>query len=248
MNDKNYTSPAIILVNPQMGENIGAAARAMLNCGLNDLRIVNPRDGWPNPAAYANSSGAMDIMPEVRVYDSTRDALADCNYALATTARPRDMVKDVYTCKSAAKEIVKRKNSNEQTAILFGAERTGLENEDVSLCHGIITIPLNPEFCSLNLGQAVLLAAYELFQLQDNTDEHIVSGDNQPASMKEQISLYDRLEDELSNHGFFRAEGIQPLVMKNLRNFFGRANPTEQEVRTFHGIISALIGHKIKGE
>lgn len=246
MDKKEYKSPAIILVKPQMGENIGAAARAMLNCGLNDLRLVNPRDGWPNIEAERNSAGAIDIMPKVRVYNSTKDALADCHYALATTARPRDMVKDIFTCKSAAEKIKNKNCEGNKTAILFGAERTGLENEDISLCHGIITIPLNREFCSLNLGQAVLLVAYELFQIKDATKNHFVSGNTETASMEELISMYERLEDELEKHNFFRAKGIKPVVMKNLRNFFGRANPTKQEVRTFQGIISALIGNKSK--
>ena len=237
--------PAIILVNPQMGENIGAAARAMMNCGLDDLRLVNPRDGWPNAQATANAVGALEKMPPVQVFKSVKDAITDCHFVLATTARPRDMTKSVYTAKSAASEIHTRASKSEKSAVLFGAERAGLENDDVALSHGIVTIPMNPEFTSLNLAQGVLLVAYEWFQAQDKTaaiqphaPEELI------ANAKNLNEMLDRLENELEDRHFFRTEGHKPIMKRNIRNMLSRANLTDQEVRTMHGIISALIGNK----
>ena len=153
--------PVIVLVNPQMGENIGAAARAMFNCGIDELRIVNPRDGWPNEKAHIMSSGAFDKLPPVKVHATTAEALADCHYPYATTARIRDMIKPVLTAKEAAGDCRAREAAGQKCAYLFGAERAGLDNKDVALSHSIITIPVNPDFSSLNLGQGVLLCAYE---------------------------------------------------------------------------------------
>ena len=239
------TKPAIILVNPQMGENIGAAARAMMNCGLDDLRLVNPRDGWPNDRATSNAVGALEKMPPVQVFNRTKEAIADCHSVLATTARPRDMSKAVYTAKSAAQTIHEKAAKTEKTALLFGAERTGLENDDVALAHGIITIPLNPDFTSLNLGQCVLLTAYEWFQEQDKTAPF------QPHETEDEIAtaenlniMLDRLEEELEAKNFFRTEGHKPIMKRNIRTMFSHALFTEQELRTMHGIISALIGNK----
>lgn len=235
-------APAIILIEPQMGENIGAAARAMLNCGLVDLRLVRPRDGWPNERADAMSSGAFDQMPEVQIFERTQDALEDRHYSYATTARPRDMVKPVFTARSAAEDIHAR--TNQKTAFLFGPERAGLGNEDVALANAIITIPVNPAFPSLNLGQGVLLCAYEWFQAQDQTPARIQ--DNDPAPHAELGALVRRLEEELDAHHFFKSDDMKPTVLRNLKNTFGRAEMTHQEIQTFHGIISALIGKKGK--
>ena len=236
--------PAIILVEPQMGENIGAAARAMLNCGLTDLRIVNPRDGWPNERATAMSSGALDKMPPVRVFDTTAQAVADLQYVYATTARPRDMTKPVFTARAAADDIKAR--AGQATGYLFGPERAGLSNDDVALAHAIITIPMNPDFSSLNLGQGVLLCAYEWFQAMDDTPGHIDPAAEAPAPHGEMDELFGRLEGELSEGGFFRTQELRPNVMRNLKNMFLRMNMTSQEVRTFHGIITTLIGRKQK--
>ena len=234
--------PLIVLVDPQMGENIGAAARAMLNCGLDDLRIVNPRDGWPNERADAMSAGALEIMPPVGVYDSTAAAIADCHYVVATTARARGMVKPILTPRAAGAELAKRQAEGQRTAILFGAERSGLTNDDTALAHAIVTIPLNPSFSSLNLGQAVLLLAYEWsLHNMDAPERHMPTGDSLPASHDKLAELCDRLESEMDSHGFFRSPDQRPAIMRNLRNMLGRADMTEQEVRTFHGIISALI-------
>ena len=236
------TGPLIVLVDPQMGENIGAAARAMLNCGLDGLRIVNPRDGWPNERADAMSAGALEIMPPVGVYDSTAAAIADCHYVVATTARARGMVKPILTPRAAGAELAKRQAEGQRTAILFGAERSGLTNDDTALAHAVVTIPLNPSFSSLNLGQAVLLLAYEWSLHQSVApDRHMPTGDSLPASHDKLAELCDRLESEMDSHGFFRSPDQRPAIMRNLRNMLGRADMTEQEVRTFHGIISALI-------
>jgi tRNA/rRNA methyltransferase len=252
MTEKDHTqlleikkAPIIILIEPQMGENIGGSARAMLNCGIKELRIVNPRDGWPNDKAIAMSSGAIDKMPEIKVFNSTHEAVSDLNFVLATTARLRDMSKGVYTASGAADEALKRINNEQDVGVLFGGERSGLSNEDIALSHAIITIPLNPEFSSLNLAQAVLLFSYEWSKLIDNTEEYqLQTGDSKPASHSELSELTARLEDELEKHHFFRNPEMRPSIMRNLKNMFGRADMTEQEIRTFHGIISALTGKK----
>ena len=239
--------PAIILVSPQMGENIGAAARAMCNFGLTELRLVNPRDGWPSATAEANASGAFDIIPPPEVFDSTADALKPYHTVYATTARPRDMRKKVLTPKQAAAEIKAKQQTGEKTAILFGGERAGLTNDDISLAHHIISAPVNPEFSSINLAQSVLLIANEIFQANDDTlPETLPTGDSVPVSHEELNALMERLEQELDDHGFFRSKDLKPTMVRNIRNIFSRADMTEQEVRTLQGIISALTGKKLK--
>lgn len=233
--------PAIILVRPQMGENIGAAARAMMNFNLSDLRLVAPRDGWPNPRAIDMASGALDIMPEPQIFETLHEALADCQYALATTARRRDMVKPVFTPQGAMPELHK----HSKTALVFGPERTGLENDDLALCNGFITVPTNPDFASINLGQSVLLLAYEWMRSIDGTpDQELPTGNSAPASHQELEDFFTRLEKELEAGHFFRDEGLRPTMVRNIRSSLIRATPTEQEVRTWHGIISSLIGNK----
>lgn len=235
-------TPSIVLVNPQLGENIGAAARAMLNFGLTDLRIVNPRDGWPNDAATANASGAFDIMPAPQIFDTLADALEPFHTVYATTARPRDMVKRVFTPDTAAQDMM---TSNKKSAILFGAERTGLTNDEITQAHHIISIPVNPEFWSLNLAQSVLLLSHEIHKAQDKTIAiEIPHGDSAPASHEELNAMLSRLENELEDKSFFRSQDLKPTMIRNIRNIFTRSDLTEQEVRTFQGIISALIGNK----
>ena len=248
-NTKNHedsgSNIAIILVSPQMGENIGAAARAMLNCGLTDLRIVNPRDGWPSEPARAMSSGALEKMPPVQVFDTVADAVADCHHVYATTARTRDMVKRSFTARSAAQDIEEKqkKEPDYQAGILFGGERAGLSNDDVALAHSVITIPLNPDFSSLNLAQAVLLVSYEIAQLQNTgEDMKLLTGKSELATHEEINGFLKRLEEELDTHSFFRTEEMKPTTLRNLQSLFLRADLTDQEVRTLHGIVSALIG------
>lgn len=242
-----HLHPAIILVDPQLGENIGMVARAMLNCGLTDLRIVRPRDGWPNTSAQAASSGALDKGVKVRVFETTGDAVADLHFTLATTARPRDMIKDVYTPQQAIESIhTSLTTENLQCGVLFGAERAGLQNEDIALSNGIITVPLNPEFTSLNLAQAVLLIGYEWTKISaDQADTPVMhTGDTDIAPHQEVETLVKRLEGELDTHHFFRSEDMRPSTVRNLINLFSRMRLTSQEAKTFHGIISALTGLK----
>jgi len=239
--------PSIILANPQIGENIGAAARAMLNFGLTDLRLVNPRDGWPNEIAIRNGAGAFDLMPAPQIFNTLPEALKDFHTVYATTARPRDMVKKVFTPTSAVAEIQKEQEKGLKTAILFGAERTGLTNDEIVQANHIITIPTNPKFWSLNLAQSVLLVAHEIFKAQDQTPHiEIPTGESRPASNKELNGMLERLEEELEHKNFFRSKDLKPTMVRNIRNIFTRVEPSEQEVRTLHGIISALIGNKTK--
>lgn len=240
----NMIHPAIILDHPQMGENIGAAARAMHNFGLSDLRIVAPRDGWPNQAAIQNAAGALDKFSPT-VFETLPEALTDLHYVLATTARPRDMVKPVFTPEAAVTESRTRHTEGQKIGFLFGRERTGLENADLSHCHGIITIPTNPDFSSLNLGQSVLLMGYEWLKAEDQTPARDMSpGDSFPVTQDKLDEFLNRLIQELDNGAFFRAEGLRPTTERNIRNMFTRSDLTDQEVRTLQGMISALIRQK----
>lgn len=235
-------TPAIILVKPQLGENIGMVARAMLNCGLTDLRIVNPRDGWPSDRANAASSGAFEYGVIPTIYNDTAEAVADLHFILATTARPRGMIKDVYTAQSAMREARNCIQDGRSVGILFGAERAGLENEDVALANAIITIPLNPEFSSLNLAQAVLLVSYEYMIQGDNTpDKATHTGKTDIADGASVNQFTSRLINEMDNAGFFRTESLRPTTERNLINLFSRHEWTEQEISTLHGIISAFV-------
>ena len=242
-------SPVFILVRPQMGENIGAAARAMLNFGLSDLRIVNPRDGWPNQAAIDMAAGALDDPSTTTLYNSLPDALADCHYAYATTARHRDMVKPVFTARGAAQDGVKRAAEGQKTAFVFGRERTGLENDEVSLCHAVITIPVNPDFSSINLGQAALLLSYEWLMAGDATPDKVFDpGDSFPVEHAKLDEFLSRLENELDEGGFFRSAGLKPTMIRNIRGMFMRGDITDQEVRTLHGVVTTLTGKKESGQ
>ena len=239
--------PVVILVDPQLGENIGAAARAMLNCGLTELRLVRPRDGWPNPKAEAAASGADSVLRAVRLFDQTIEAIADLNYVVATTARRRDMVKPVFTPNAAASELRARAAAGQRCGILFGPERTGLFNDDVPLADSILTVPLNPAFSSLNVAQAVLLVAHGWYSAGDQTPEReLWTGGSRPATKAELDNLFRHLESELDTGGFFTSEEQAPSMTRNLRNMLQRAGMTEQEVRTFHGVITALVAKRRK--
>lgn len=246
----NPPCPAIILVHPQMGENIGAAARAMLNFGLEDLRLVNPRDGWPNKAATDMSSGALEKMPPVQVFDTLQEALADLHYVLATTARPRDMVKEVFTPAEAGKETQNAQRAGLKTGLVFGAERAGLSNDDIALCNAMINIPTNPDFSSLNLGQSVLLVASTLFFTQNNREEGrtLKQGESFPVTHDKLEEFLVRMENELQEGGFFRSKELKPTMIRNIRNIFTRTNLTDQEVRTLHGVLTSLTRQKKPSE
>lgn len=231
---------AIILVHPQLGENIGMVARAMLNFGLTDLRLVAPREGWPNEKAYATASGANTVLDSVQFFDTTREAIADLTHIYATTARKRDQVKHVYTSRQASAEI-KSLGEETRTGILFGAERTGLSNEDTALATALITYPTNPKFTSLNLAQAVLLMAYELFQTNESEKEARLYKGQTPFAKADQIENFlTRLYEDLETRHFFKTEENKPHMKKNIDALFARARLTEQELNTLHGIISAL--------
>lgn len=241
------TAPAIILINPQLGENIGMVARAMLNCGAQDLRIVNPRDGWPSEAANRAASGALTQQEDgetgvtVTIYDSTEAAIADCRHVYATTARPREMVKHIETAATAAQSMYIQMNEGAQCAVLFGAERSGLGNDDIALADTIITIPLNPEFTSLNLAQAVLLVTYECRIAGLDQTRVLHTGKTEVAEREELLNLVTRLQQALDEKGFFRTEDLRPTIQRNVMNLFTRTQMTSQECQTFHGIISALL-------
>lgn len=244
-------APVIILVMPQLGENIGMCARAMLNCAVTELRIVNPRDGWPNPGALSSSSGATSVLEQAKIYTSTRDAVADLEFVLATTARPREMVKDIYSTDAAAKEIRQRNAGGVQKCgILFGPERAGLENDDVVFANAILNIPLNPGFSSLNLAQAVLLVCFSWLSAENPFSAQEIAtemGDTAPAKKEDVEFFLSQLEDELDKGGFFRSPLQKPTILRNIRNFFFRSAPTQQDVRTLHGIVSCLTGKRRRG-
>ena len=246
--EKMPLGPAMILVQPQLGENIGMCARAMLNCAVTELRIVKPRDGWPNPGAISSASGAVSVLDNAKLFETTAEAVADLEFVLATTARERGMVKDIWTAEAGAK-VIHEKNAGgtQKCGILFGPERTGLENEDVALANAILNIPLNPGFSSLNLAQAVLLTCYawltseNIFQIPE---VERTLGETEPANKADIENLMAHMEDELNKGGFFRSPDQKPTILRNIRNFFFRSDMTKQDVRTFHGILSCLTGKK----
>ena len=247
-------APVVILVNPQLGQNIGTAARAMANFGLSRLRLVEPRDGWPSEWAIKAASGANWILDGVEVFDSLKEAIADLTHVYATTARPRGMTKTVITPFDAGVDMRARAGRGEKLGILFGRERWGLNNEEVSLADVIITAPVNPRFASINIAQAVLLVAYEWYRHEAGTrvgmetDEApaltpgLKMPDSRPATKAELIGMFEHLEADLDAAGFFRSPDMRPTIVRNLRNMFARAELSEQEVRTLRGIIRALSG------
>jgi tRNA/rRNA methyltransferase len=235
--------PAIILVNPQLGENIGTATRAMFNCGLTDLRLVAPRDGWPSDKARSAASGADAVLDRARLFDTVETAVGDLQHVYATTARDRYMVKRVVTPRQAAAEMRALTGEGRACGILFGPERSGLLNDHVVLADTVISVPLNPAFSSLNLAQAVLVIGYEWFTAGDAPPPaEMPTGDSAPASKKSLISLFAHLEEELDRNGFLRNAAKRPSMVRNIRNLLQRAQCTEQEVRTLHGVITAFAG------
>lgn len=237
--------PVIILVEPQLGENIGAAARAMLNFGLRELRLVSPRDGWPNPDAVPMASGATDILDDAKVYGSLRDALADCQRVFATTARSRDMIKPVLTAREAGAVMNEQDANGVKCAILFGPERSGLGNDHVSHADTLVRIPTNPAYSSINLAQSVLLIGYECF-VSDNPDRIEAKDDERtrPATKDELFGLIEHLERELDLRGFFYPEAKKPAMVRNLRNLWQRADLREQDVKTLRGVVAALVSRR----
>ncbi len=235
--------PAVVLVDPQLGENIGMAARAMLNCGLADLRLVRPRDGWPSDSAAAAAAGAVSVIAAARVFETTTEAVADLGLVFAATARARDMTKETVTPEAAARRLRATGNGG---GLLFGPEAVGLGNDDVALTDAVLSIPVNPEFPSLNLAQAVFACAHAWWLLGDDTPDAEVSipKETRPADKGELTGLFEHLERELDAGGFFRVEEKRPVMVRNLRNLLQRAGLTEQEVRTLRGVVKSLAGRR----
>ncbi len=238
----NAKPPAVILNEPQLAENIGAVARVMGNFGLSDLRLVRPRDGWPQDRAWASASGADWPLDNARVCATLAEAVADLQYVLATTARPRETVLPVITPREAATALSAEAGAGHATGLLFGGERAGLETADIALTHGIVTIPIDPKFHSLNLAQAVAITAYEWRLTVSDTapPKFAESAAAPPAEQAAVMGLYEHLEGELEAAGFFHPAEKKASMVRNLRVALGRARLTDQEVRTFRGVVTAL--------
>jgi tRNA/rRNA methyltransferase len=248
----------VVLVSPQLGENIGMAARAMANFGLFDLNLVDPREGWDLARAEAAASGAHDIVTKANIFNNLPDCLHAMNHVYATTARPRGMTKEVMTPEQAGLDMRARIGRGERVAILFGRERYGLNNDEVTLADVIITAPVNPAYASLNIAQAVLLVGYEWFKheatsLGQATPElpalagpGLQMPDTQPASKDELYGFFGHLEEELAAAGFFKTDEKRPGMMRNIRNIFTRSTLSQQEVSTLRGIVSSLTRMHIR--
>jgi len=229
--------PAIILVRPQLGANIGACARAMLNFGIGDLRLVAPRDGWPNPDAGPSASGADDVLAGARVFDSVAAAVADLHFVYATTLRNRALTRPVLTPPQAAADIRARPLAS---GILFGPERSGLETDDLAVAHAVLSIPVNPDFGSLNLGQAVLLASYEWFKAADQTPASVMVNYAGPAGHAELERLIVAVEAELAAAEYFKRDVAATNARRTLRNLLTRPAFSAEEVRTLRGVFRTL--------
>ena len=241
--------PVFVLVRPQMGENIGAAARAMANFGLGRMRLVAPRDGWPNPKAVAMASGAGRLLDDAQVYDTTAEAIADCTCVYATTARPRGLIKSVVTPERAMAETAERLAAGGQVAVLFGPERAGLENEDIARATAIISVPVDPAFPSLNLAQCALLTAYEWRrQRVPATAKKMEFAGSEPATGLEVEKLGDHYEERLGQAGFFFPEDKAAHMKQNLRNLWSRLPLTRADVQILHGVLRQMVRWKERGD
>jgi tRNA/rRNA methyltransferase len=234
--------PIVVLVEPQLGENIGTAARAMANFGLTRLRLVRPRDGWPNIHARRAASGADMVLDGAALYDTLESAIADCSFVLATTARAHDQAKPVIGPAEAAAQMAGRLAGGEAVALVFGRERWGLENDEVGLADRIVTFPVNPAFASLNLAQAVLVMAYEWFKLAGGGALPFQMSQRSPPAGKEQVfAFFETLERELEKAEFFRPPEKRDTMTINLRNIFARMEPSQQDIQTLHGVVMAIV-------
>jgi len=228
--------PVIVLVRPQLGENIGKAARAMLNFGLTEMRLVTPRDGWPNPDAGPSAAGADFILDQAQVHETLADAVADCAHVYATTVRKRGVTKPVVTPEAAAREIHAAQG---RSAFVFGPERSGLETDDVALARKILTVPINPEFGSLNLAQAVILCAYD-WSKQASLEQPTVTDMLEPAPQVELEGMIDQLDTMLESAGYFFPADRAQATKRTLRNLLTKPGWNHLEVRTFRGVLSTL--------
>ncbi len=241
--------PAIVLVAPQMGENVGAAARAMLNCGLDELRLVSPRDGWPNERAEAMATGpSRRTLDRARVFESPAAAVSDLHRVYATTARRRDVLKPSIGLRELACAIREASAMGLRSGVLFGPERTGLDNDEVALASHLVHIPLNPDHSSLNLAQAVLLVAHAWFEAGGVGRPPSPEPDPAPAATSAQLlNLFEHLEQELDASGFLRVVEKRGIMVRNLRSILHRAELREHEVRALHGVVSSLSGRRRDG-
>ncbi len=230
--------PIIVLVRPQLGQNIGKAARAMLNFGLTEMRLVAPRDGWPNPDAGPAASGADIVLEQARVFDTVQEAIADCSIVVASTVRRRDLVMPVVGPEEMAERIAA---SRQRSAILFGPERSGLETEDVALASAIVTVPINPDFASLNLAQAVILLAYEWSKRSALAQPTAKEGEP-PAPHGELDGLIGQLDLELARKGYFHPPSRTQATRNTLRTIFTKTGWSSREVKALRGIVRALVG------
>ncbi len=242
--DSSMHGPAVVLVEPQLGENIGAAARAMANFGLTDLRLVKPRDGWPSRKARAAASGASAIVDGAQVFESTGAAIADLNFVYAATARSRDLPKQVVGPREAVAALKARASTGQAVGVLFGRERWGLTNEEIALSDAIVTYPVNPSFASLNVAQAVLLVCYEWLAADLDgalpTRVAVTRIDLTPAPKAHLLGLMRHLEEALEPTGYFRTADMKPTMEQNLRAILQRAGFTKDEIDVLHGVVSAL--------
>lgn len=244
---KEASVPAVILVNPQLGENIGSAARSMLNFGLTDLRLVVPRDGWPSPAAVTLAAGALSVLESAKLFDTTEEAIADLHYVMSATARRREIELPVVGVDGVGAKIRAMETKGTRTGILFGPENAGLSNSDVALSDAILTYPVNPAFQSLNLAQAVNVFAF-LYAAGEGIPDTFDDSLSEVAPREDLVRLFDHLETELEDAGFFYPAAKKELMRHNIRAPLTRAQMTKQEVRTFRGIVKALAkgrGHHI---
>jgi tRNA/rRNA methyltransferase len=234
-------APVVVLVESQLGENIGAAARAMANFGLARLRLVKPRQAWPNERAVVMAAGADRILDNAVLYETLAEAVADCSFVLALTARNHDQAKPVISAEAAAAEMAPRVAAGETVALVFGRERNGLENHEVGLADRIVTLPVNPAFASLNLAQAVVVVAYEWFKQTGAGGTRTPPSTRSPPAAKQQIAaFFADLERELEKVEFFRPAEKREVMAINLRNIFTRIEPSQQDMRTLHGVIMAI--------
>ena len=242
------SQPAFVLIRPQMGENIGAAARAMLNFGLERIRVTAPRDGWPNPRAVAMASGAGRLLDAAQVFGTAAEAVADCTYVYATTARSRDMTKPVFSPEDAMRDAAARGAAGERVAILFGPERTGLENDEIVQANAIVSVPVNPDFPSLNLAQCVLLTGYEWRRAtrQAEAPRTEMAGSDW-AEQHEVEALARHYDSRLAEAGFYFPEHKAASMKRNLRNMWSRMPLTRTDVQMLHGIMRQMVRWKDRG-
>lgn len=233
--------PYVILVNPQLAENVGMSARAMMNCGLYNLRLVSPREDHLSAKAISASSNAEEILYKAQIFNTTEEAIADLNRVYASTARHRDQTKTVYNADTAGKEIADLLNQDIKCGILFGCERTGLHNNDVCLADAIINIPLNPKHSSLNLSQAVLLVGYEFYKTQiEKPEVHLETNSTILADKGKIIKFLEHLENQLEKCGNYQPGEKREKMVINLRNIFTRNQMTEQEINTLYGVVNYI--------